>query len=398
MRTALLAALKHGEDGALRARLVLGGRSVLDWQVALAQALGCERIVCLCHGPTPELLALQRDIAKAGIDFHLLRGFVQVPALVHAEDDLVVVLDGLVPDLGLVRRIAAPGAAIRRFVAALSPDHPLASRHPGDFERIDATRSWAGLLVMRGAQAQQLADFPPDGDAISLLLRLALQARTECVNVDPDRDHPEHWLLAHASQSLAGLERALISVSAADIDWRAPADALAHHLVGRLIPAGIRHGGLVLTALSPLLLMAGTMLAASGFVASGLAAAAVGAFAARLASVYARLRERLLQAAPPRALKWIEQPGVDAFAALAAGLALLSGSGSLPLASLGPIAIGLARLAAGSPPRWLAPTWSDRTSQLALMSVAAVFDLLPAMLAALGLAALAQLLLREGRG
>ena len=66
MRTALLAALKRTDTGELRAELMLAGRSVLAWQVALANDLACERIICLYDAPSEEVFALQREVEAAG--------------------------------------------------------------------------------------------------------------------------------------------------------------------------------------------------------------------------------------------------------------------------------------------------------------------------------------------
>ncbi|MBX9728897.1 MAG: hypothetical protein K2X31_08320, partial [Sphingopyxis sp.] len=106
MRIGLIAALRRSEDGtALRAALPLAGRSVLAWQAALLQSLGVERVLCLVDAPMGAVLDLQHELEARGVQFHALKGFAALPALVRAEDDLIVLADGLVPDAALVREL-----------------------------------------------------------------------------------------------------------------------------------------------------------------------------------------------------------------------------------------------------------------------------------------------------
>lgn len=199
MRIGLIAALRRSDDGALRAALPLAGRSVIAWQAALLQSLGVERVLCLTDGPDADIIALQQILEGQGVQFHALKGFAALPALVRAEDDLVILADGLVPEPAVVHAVLGEGASLSRAVAAIPADHPLAAEHPEDFERIDAARHWAGVLAMRGAPVQHLADFPSDADAIALLLRLALQAGTPLREMSARELVPESWLLADST-------------------------------------------------------------------------------------------------------------------------------------------------------------------------------------------------------
>ena len=107
MRTALIAALERTDSGALRAGLPLAGRSVLARQVDLLRAVGCERILCLCEAADGDVLRVQHMVEAAGGTFQALRGFAHLPALVRADDELVILADGLLPDRALVQRMFA---------------------------------------------------------------------------------------------------------------------------------------------------------------------------------------------------------------------------------------------------------------------------------------------------
>ncbi|SHN53780.1 hypothetical protein [Erythrobacter sanguineus] len=395
MRTALVAALRRTASGALRAELPLAGRSVLARQVEVLRAQGCERILCLCERVDGEVLRVQQAVEASGGTFQALRGFLHLPALVRAEDDLVILADGLLPDPGLVRALFADGAQPPRFVASLPADSPLVALHPDDFERIDAGHHWAGLLAMRGAPVQQLADFPSDADAVSLLLRLALQAGTPCRALPDEEPSSKVWLLADDPAALAVKEQALIARAAGPVDWRAPMIALANRLVESLMPRALPQGAQAGAAASILFLALGVLTAASGAAAAGLGLAACGAFALNIAGAFARLRLLLLGEGPSPVvlarLGWV----ADGLAAIVLLFALAPWPVVLPLAVLGPLAIGLARLAAQGRRGAVAIILSDRIALLAGFAIAHLAALLPEALALFCLVVLAALLLRS---
>jgi hypothetical protein len=402
MRIGLLAALRRTETGDLRGELPLVGRSVLAWQAALLQQLGAERVLCLCETSGGVVLELQHSVEVGGAAFHALHGFAALPALVRAEDDLIILRDGLVPDPGVAHALlGGGGGALRRVIAALPADHPLAAAYPEDFERIDAARHWAGVLAMRGAPVQQLADFPGDADPVSLLLRLALQAGTPCRDLAARELVPDTWLLADGPHAVAGYEAALIARAAPTADWRAPLAALAVELARALALRGIGlrgiglgHGDVVAGGLALALLLAAVLTAGFGLPAAGLGLAGLGAFVAQVAVSYLALTARLRRAAPATRRHAELAGAVDALAALSLWFALAPWPQWQPLAVLGPLVIGLARLAARAGGSALAAPAADRASLLLALALAAVAGLLPEILACLALVLLAALLRR----
>lgn len=394
MRIGLISALQTTVSGTLRAELPLAARSVLARQAAILQDLGAERVLCLCDAPTGEVLSLQHTIEAGGATFHALQGFTALPALVRAEDDLIILRDGLVPDLTTVRGMVGEGPTLRRMIAALPADHPLATTHPWDFERIDAGRHWAGLLVMRGAAVQELADFPADADAVSVLLRLALQAGTPCRMLSAQELAPETWLLADSPEAVGQHEQALIARAAPGVDWRAPTNALAATLVRALAPRGLGQGSAMAAALAFLLLLGGVSAAALGEAIIGLGLATGGAFAARISMDYAALAARLREVFVVATQRPALEAAFDGLAALTLWFALAPWPAWIPLAACGPLLIGLTRLAARGSKGGLAAIASDRASLLLLLAIAAAFGQLPAAVAALALAIVAAMLLR----
>lgn len=401
MRIGLIAALCPGEDGRLRAALPIAGRSVIAWQATLLRMLGVERVLCFTEAPGgPAVIALQHMLEAEGVQFHALKGFAALPGLVRAEDDLIIIRDGLVPDPAVVRAVLGgddDGSAggLTRAVATLPATHPLAASHPEDFERIDGQRHWAGVLAMRGAPVQQLADFPADADAVSVLLRLALQAGTPTSDLAARELVPETWLLADNAAVVEGHEAALIAHAAPPADWRRPGAALAAVLVRALVPRGLAQGATVAGAAALVLLLAGVMAAAFGFAAAGLALAACGTLSAQVARGFAALAARLERAvSEPRSAALLAVTS-DAVTGIAAGFALAPLPDWQPLAALGPITVGLARLADRGEAMALIALVSDRFVLLASLALAAGFGVYPEALACLALGLLAALLLHR---
>jgi hypothetical protein len=392
MRTALIAALRDTAGGALRAELSLSGRTVLARQVDWLRSIGCERVLCLCERVDGEVLRLQHEVEAAGGTFQALRGFLRLPALVRAEDDLVILTDGLLPGPALAASLLAQGPQPARFVAALPASSPLVAQHPQDFERIDAQQHWAGLLVMRGAPVQHLADFPPDADAISLLLRLALQAGTPCRQLPGDDPAPAEWLLAADEAALAAQEQGLIIRAAGVANWRSPSQALARIAARALAPQGLAKGPLVACAVAVVLHLGAIVAAVWGAATAGLALTALGALAAALAGTLGTIAGELLgKGAPTLRLARLDL-AVDG-AAAAVLLIALSPSGTIaPLAMLGPVLVGLARLAPEASPLALL---ADRAVLPGALAMAAAVALLPHAAALFSLLLLGGLLLRK---
>lgn len=404
MRIGLIAALRRSDDGALCAALPLAGRSVLARQAALLQSLGAERVLCLVAEPAPAtpapdagVLALQHGLEGQGVQFHALRGFGALPALVRDEDDLIVMADGLVPAPEVVQAVFGADGALRRGVASLPADHPVVSAHPDGFERIDAARRWAGVLVMRGAPVQQLADFPEDADAVSLLLRLALQAGTAPRDLAGFELVPEQWLLATSADAAGRHARALIAAALPAADPRAPGKAVAAALVAALVPRALGQGAQVSAGLALAALLAGIAASAAGFAAAGLLLAALGAFGSEAAQGFSRVAARLIHNnSEPRGAPMLGA-AADIMAASIAALALAPPPVWQPLAMLGPVVIGLARIVSRSGDGRLAALAADRTALVLFLAFAAVFGLLAESLACLALGLVAALLLHAPR-
>ncbi len=397
MRIALIAAVKRTTSGELRAELMLGGRRVLEWQADLAQALGCDRIICLCDAPTNTILALQRAVEGAGAEFHAIRGNIQLTSLVRTDDELVMIRDGLVIDRQTALNSVSSGEVSGLGIATLPANDVLAQSYAEDFERIDRDRHWAGLAIMRAGQVQQLADLPPDGDPMSLLLRLGLQGRTQCRDIGAVLEQPQNWLLAVDDEMLAKREATLIDAAVTVPSALSPSKAVAAATVRALAPRGIESGAEVGVAIACAAMLAGVALTGFGYGIVGLALAAVAAFAGNFADALASLRENLWSRKRSGKLDLARVICIECGAALAAVLAYVqfSDAGLTAKIALPILALGLLYLAGKPGKTRLASFWSDRALHLALLAIAATSGHLDAALAVFGLLALADLLLHD---
>jgi len=392
MRTALLAAIRTTPQGLLRASLPLAERPVLAWQTALACALGCERVIILSDAPDEALSEAERTCRSQGAAFHRLRQFAGLAALIHADDELLLIGDGLLPDRGALEELVAPAGAgkpLARVVLCLPDDHTQSARWPEDFERIDAARCWAGVSVMRAGPVQRLVDFPPDSNAVSLLLRMALQDGTACRTLTASQSAENRWLLAHDPEVLGAQEQALIAGSRKAGEWSAPGLALAEAMAARFALRGAGMAALGASLGGLVCLMAALGAGAAGWGVAALAGALLGSLALDLGAGLGRIRRAVLGGAATPGLARLHHPGRDVLA----GLAVMAALGPGALAALAPLAIGTADLASRSAPPRAAAFWRDRTAQLAIMTLGAGLGWLGETTALLALGALAQTLL-----
>ena len=383
MRTVLLAASRTTPQGTLRADLLIGGRSVLAWQAGLARAWGCERIILLTERASTAAAEAESACRARGIAFHRLARFADLAALLHAEDELMLLADGLLPD-ALDQQT--------KEVLCLPADDPQAIAFPQDFERIDATRCWAGVALIRAAPVHTLGDFPPDSDAVSLLLRMALQAGTPCRILSPQERTPARLLLARDESVVNDHEQALIAQQRGQSVPFAPALMLADYCCQRI---GVRsvQAGPQWAAVAGLVLLLGALGgAATGWVVPALIAAMLGSFALDLVPVLTRLKAALEPGEPGagqgQELARLHDPGRDGLVSLL----LMTVLADWPLAALGLLAVGAARLAARAAPPAAAAFWHDRTAHIALLLAAAGLGWFAEACALLALGAVAQAL------
>lgn len=240
MRVALISLTERAGDAPETplAALSLAGHSLAERQLALVLGLGCERIVCLSNGLGRDIIALQHQAEAAGAKFNLIAGPRQLAGMVNSADELVVVAGGLLPAAGEAKSALAGGAGVLVL--------PVEAGIAAGFERIDLNHAWAGVLAMPGTLVERLSQLPPDCDAISALLRIALQGRV------PERALPEavlaerRWALVTSAAQLEELEPEWLRRQIAPPSPFAPGRAIARIAIraggAKLLAKGWRPG------------------------------------------------------------------------------------------------------------------------------------------------------------
>lgn len=236
MRVALLSLMDAvvGEPLALRGLLPIGGRSILRHQLGLAMALGCARIVVLAETLTGDLVALQHAAEAGGARFHVIASARALAPLVAAEDELLVLGEGL---------LAMPEDALR-----LLSDGPVVLTLPVEtglvagFERIDLNSANAGAMVLPGKLVAGLGDLPGDWNPGSALLRIAMQARVSQREVPSVLLDQGRWRLIRDEAEAHRAEPGWVRLHTAGAHLRSPGRWIAASVVRWLGPA-LLHAG-----------------------------------------------------------------------------------------------------------------------------------------------------------
>ena len=375
MRVALISLLQRAVDApdTPLATLALAGRSLAERQLDLVLSLGCERIVCLSQGFDKGMVDLQHRAEAAGTKFNLIAGPRPLAGLVNAADELVVVGEGLLPAAPEAKAALESGPGVLVL--------PVEAGVAAGFERIDLNHAWAGVLAMPGRLVERLNQLPPDADANSSLLRIALQGRVPLRNLPEAVLSERRWALLGSKAQLAELEpewfRRHVAPPPAFAPGRAAARIAMRGVGAKLLakgwkPSFLAGGGALLAALGVGAAWFGMPIV--GILACGLgwlaleAGAALGSFAAAGATGEAR---------PDRTVP-MARIVIDVLLVAVLALALSGGWAERVFPAM--VLIGTARAAGGLIPAKWAELAEDRAALALLLAVAALgHALLPAI-------------------
>jgi hypothetical protein len=182
-----------------RAFLRIAGASLAQHQLGLVLSLDCQRLICLARGTSPELIALQHGAEAAGLRFHIVAGPQQLSALVTANDELIVITEGLFADGADVSALLSDG---RSVVLALPDDGAVAE----GFERLDINNAAAGLIKIPGSLVERLHDLPSDCDTASALTRVALQSGAQMRQIPLELRAGGKWKLVRSEAEALAIE------------------------------------------------------------------------------------------------------------------------------------------------------------------------------------------------
>lgn len=238
LRVAVLSLIEAAgaEPGALRGYLPIGGRSILRHQIGLALSLGCKRIIVVAEGISGELVALQHISEAGGAQFHVIATARALVPLLQPEDDVFVLGDGLLAMPDAFRELFDAGPVVLTL--------PVETALPLGFERLDINNAFAAAMRFPGRIAASLADLPPEWNAQSALLRLAIQARV------PQRAAPAsllddgRWSIVRSEDEAHGAERRWLRLHTEMPSGgsSSPGESLAMAIVRRFGPAMLHAG------------------------------------------------------------------------------------------------------------------------------------------------------------
>lgn len=226
LRVALLSTLdRHTAPGHQRAPFrQFAGSRIIERQVDLAVAAGCETIACLVEGIGREVAEAQIRAERAGVRFVALKETRPLSGLVSAADELFILAPGTLPDeASILGNIGRP--AVLAFTAERAVQQ--------GYERIDAQFAWSGAMLTHGSNIERLSELPPDADAIAALLRIALQSGVRIQPIDDKLLDEGLWHLSPSDEEIAEREALWISAHAAPAPFTAPGLAISERIGAR---------------------------------------------------------------------------------------------------------------------------------------------------------------------
>ena len=290
MRVALLSLTDGvaGDPGALRGALTIGGRSLARHQLGLALALECARVIVVSEALTSETAALQHAAESGGARFHVIASAHALLPLVTAEDDLLVMADGVLAMPDLMFDHLGQGHGVLTF--------PVEPGMAAGFERIDINHAYAGAMNLPGRVVAGLAELPSDWNVHAALLRVAVQGRVP-MRALPDVVLADHrWALVRSEIEAQAIEPLWLRLHTASAHVRSPGEWVAaktvHWAGPALLHAGTRPWVVALGAAVALLLGMGA--GWFGWRTPGFIILAVGWVLARIAALLARIERRSL--------------------------------------------------------------------------------------------------------
>lgn len=265
MRVALLSTLDDAVTPApVRAAYRnFAGARIIDRQIDLALAAGCETIACLVEGIGREVAEAQRRAEQSGVRFVAMQNPRALSGLVTAADELFVLAPGVLPsDAAVLRNIARP--AVLAF--------PAEDAVPRGYERIDPEFAWSGALLAPGSVVERLAELPPDSDVVASLLRLSLQSGVKVLPLEKRLIEDGQWHIDPSIEDLVDREERWIKTHSSPAPFTAPGLAVAERVGARLARDTLGKKGARLPALGAVLSGIGALaLAALGMPVPALA-------------------------------------------------------------------------------------------------------------------------------
>ncbi len=206
---ALIGAYQEDDSGELRALLPLAGRTLIDYQVRCAAAVGTHPIVVVVERVPQALQDAFERLRLDGIPVFPVSDVQDAVSCFEAGASIMLIGDGIAPTADLVARLAHEAEPV---VLTVPDDEAHAA-----YERIDGESRWAGIAVVDAHLLGSTAAMLGDWDLQSTLLRRAIQEGAERMPAATQSSEP---VLVQRAEDLNRLQRSLLDGSrGARTDW-----------------------------------------------------------------------------------------------------------------------------------------------------------------------------------
>ncbi|HEY0957942.1 MAG TPA: hypothetical protein VGE05_01565 [Novosphingobium sp.] len=253
-----------------RAFLRVAGITLAQHQLGIARALECQRVICIAHHFSGELIALQHEAERAGLQFHVVAGARGLPGLITANDEVLVLTDGL---------LATPQDVVAQLgeshaVLVQSVDAGLAA----GFERIDLNYAAGGAMAIPGRLVERLNELPADCDVSSALIRIALQSGIPTRELPAVLRETGYWLLVRDETAAHAIEGRWIRLHMGEARGISPGGLIVRLGVLGFGPALLHagSGSMILVLAAAAILLMASVAGWLGFTASALLLCACG--------------------------------------------------------------------------------------------------------------------------
>jgi hypothetical protein len=298
-----------GAGGMLRAQLHFAGQTLVEYQARQAAAAGAETVMIVVSAVSQPISRAVDNLTADGIAVTLVRDMVSIVRGAPRDRDILLVADGAVlPQQHFDAMAREAGNCL-----LVAQD----SRATDRFERIDATRRWAGLARITPDLLFSTLDMIGDWDLELTLVRAAVQAGAHCRNVRDDDVLEGSIALIETQQEADIVGSALLS---APMQGGEPAGIVDHFLID---PVAGWLSGLMLRSQVPTVQVriAAAALAAIGIVSVLLAWIAMGAVVMLFSILLSHSADRLTRLARREGRDWLSMLAAPVL--VMAGIALI---------------------------------------------------------------------------
>jgi hypothetical protein len=202
-KIALLSAATAVDDAASgHTHDVVGGQSLLEYQISLLAHMGVSRFYVEVDNVTGSLLGLADKSRNKGRQVEFVRSGLDVQRALQPDDRLWVQSEALyvAPEL-LKQLLKRPGT----FVATLDGRD---ENHA--FERIDLNTRWAGIAVVAAETISALHTLPEGWSLTSSLLRQALQEKVPFFPLHQQHVHDGQLRIVQTAEEFGVLNRQIL--------------------------------------------------------------------------------------------------------------------------------------------------------------------------------------------